>query len=445
MHSKSQEQIVSEVRSAGVIGAGGGGFPTHVKLQATVDTIIANGSECEPLLSSDRTMMVQTPTLLIEGIQIAMSATGAKQGIIGVKEHYNDAVSAIKKVLPADGSIKLHLLQNYYPAGDEFILVYEATGKVIPEGGIPLHVGCVVSNVITFMQIAQAINGKPVTERAVTLAGEFNEPKVITVPIGTTYEELIMFGGGLKRADITLIDGGPMMGKIVTDRKAGMAKTTGGLLALPSDTFLIRQANKSLSQMIKLSKSACCQCFRCTDLCPRNLIGHDLYPHRTMRTMDYNIAEPAEHITSSFLCSQCGVCELIACDFMLLSPRKIYAAYREALTKKGMKNPHHRSNLKVQSEFENRKIAIPTVLKKLGITKYNIALPYEGLKETRCVRIPLTRHAGDPALPMVSVGQKVKRCDKIAATEAEKLGAVHHASIEGKITEITDKYIEIKQ
>lgn len=194
--SLQSEQIVSAVRNAGVVGAGGGGFPAYVKLQAQVDTIIANGSECEPLLCSDRTMMVERADLLIDGMQVAMQATGAKQGIIGIKGHYEDAIAALKTVLPADGAIKLHLLDNYYPAGDEFLLVYEITGKVIPEGGIPLHVGVVVNNVITLMQVAQAVSGKPVTERTLTLAGEFKEPKIVTVPIGTTYNALIAMAGG---------------------------------------------------------------------------------------------------------------------------------------------------------------------------------------------------------------------------------------------------------
>lgn len=440
----TKEQIIATVRNAGIIGAGGGGFPTHVKLQANVDTIVANGSECEPLLSSDRTMMTKTPHLLIEGMQIAMRATGATRGIIGVKAHYEDAVQALLNVLPNDGSITLHLLDNYYPAGDEFLLLYETTGRVIPEGGIPLHVGAVVSNVITFMQIAEAMSGKPVVERTVTLAGEFNEPKIVTVPVGTTYEKLIQLAGGLKRNDVTLIDGGPMMGKIVDDVSAGIKKTTSGLLALPNENFIIRQMKKSLSQMIKLSKSACCQCYRCTDLCPRNLIGHDLFPHMTMRTIDYNMDVPKEHITSAFLCSQCGMCELVACDFMLLSPRQIYAAYRQALVKKGVKNPHQKKPARVLESFDDRKVSIPMVMKKLGISDYNVVMPFVGKTSTHLVKIKLNGHAGAPATPLVSVGQRVKMCDKIAETDSTKLGAVYHASIDGVVTEITNDYIEIQ-
>jgi len=441
--TKTPEQIIHAVQQAGVIGAGGGGFPTHVKIQAKVETIIANGSECEPLLMSDQTMMVQRADLLIEGMQYAMQATGAKHGIIGIKAHYKDAVDALKKVLPSDGSIKLHLLDNYYPAGDEFLLVYETTGKVIPEGGIPLNVGVVVNNVITLMQIAQAVNGKPVTERTVTLAGEFHSPKIVTVPIGTPYAELIEIAGGLTQSDAVLIDGGPMMGKIVTELSTGIGKTTSGLLALPPDHFIVKMAQKPLEQVVKQSKAACCQCFRCSDLCPRNLLGHNIYPHLTMRTIDYNLDNPTDHITSAFLCSQCGMCELVACDFMQLSPRKIYAAYRKALMEKGIKNPHRRENLTARDAFVQRKVAIPTVIKKTGLGPYDKKLSFAGTKTTKQVRIPLNRHIGAPAQPLAHLGQKVRMCDMIAATPADQLGATYHASIEGKVTNISDYFIEI--
>ncbi|MFA6409049.1 MAG: 4Fe-4S dicluster domain-containing protein [Gammaproteobacteria bacterium] len=440
----SSAQIVNAVRNAGVIGAGGGGFPTYIKLQAKVNTVIANGSECEPLLTSDCSMMEKHADWLIEGMKLAMIATGAKEGVIALKEHYEEAVAAIQKVLPKDNSIRLHLLENYYPAGDEFILVYEVTGKVIPEGGIPLNVGVVVNNVITLMQVYQAAQGKPVTERTVTLAGEFKKPQVVTVPIGTPYSELIKIAGGTTCENAVFIDGGPMMGKIVNNLEDGISKTTSGFLALPADHFIVTMQQRSLEQVIKRSKSACCQCFRCSDLCPRNLIGHEIQPHLTMRSLDYNQAEPAKNITSAFLCSQCGVCELAACDFMLLSPRKIFGAYRKELVSKGVKNPHQRSKIEPNSQFQNRKLAIPTLLKKIDLVRYDVEIPDCGRQEIKTVRIPLNKHIGVPAEPKIKIGDKVKMCDIIAASPEDKLGAVYHASIEGKITNIDENWIEIK-
>ena len=440
-----KKEILETVRNAGIVGAGGGGFPAYVKLDARVDTVIANGSECEPLLASDKTLLKERADRIVDGIKIVMAATGAKNGFVAVKGHYKDACAAVEKALPADGSIKLHRLENYYPAGDEFLTVYDVTGRVIPEGGLPLHVGVVVSNVLSLVQMAEALDGKPVMERPVTICGSVLHPQVVTVPIGTTYRDLIQMAGGTLNDDDVLMDGGPMMGSIVEDWDRGIAKTSSGVLALPKDHFIIRMKSITISQMVKKSKAACCQCFRCTDLCPRYLVGHDLYPHMTMRTIDYNSSEPTEHITSAFLCSQCGVCELIACDFMLLSPRKVYAEYRKKLVAKGIKNPHHRTDIPVREEMEYRKVPLPTVIKKLGLSEYVKETPSFGVKEVNRVRIPLHRHTGAAAMAKVVPGEKVKRGQVIAVSPLDKLGTVYHASIGGKVTDVDAQYIEISK
>lgn len=445
MKTHRSEDIIAAVYQAGVIGAGGGGFPTHAKLKAQVDTIVVNGSECEPLLKSDKAMMLQKADQLIMGLHFSMQATGAKRGIIGVKSHYADVVEALEKALPDDKSITLLLLDNYYPAGDEFILVYEATGRIIPEGGIPLHVGVVVHNAISLIQIHDAMNGKPVTERAVTIAGEVKNPQIITVPIGTSYRTLIELAGGVTTENPVLIDGGPMMGRMVDDWNNGINKTTSGVLVLPDDHFVIRQAKKPLEQVMKQAHSACCQCFRCTDLCPRNLLGHAIYPHKTMRSISYREAEQSENITSAFLCSQCGMCELIACDFMRLSPRRIYAAYRKALVEKGIKNPHNKKIEQVQSSFIDRKVSIPMMLRKLDLLKYNVAIPDKGSKIVKQVRVHLNKHIGMPAKPIVRVNQSVHRCEAIAKTPDGQLGAIYHAPIDGMVTRIDEHIIEITQ
>jgi Na+-translocating ferredoxin:NAD+ oxidoreductase RnfC subunit len=305
-------------------------------------------------------------------------------------------------------------------------------------------VGVLVSNVVSLAQIANAIDGKPVTERPVTIAGSVDRPQVVTVPIGTTYKDLINLAGGTKNPTDILIDGGPLMGEIVKDPNQGIAKTTSGVVALPEDHFIIQMQNVTISQMVKKSKAACCQCFRCSDLCPRNLIGHALYPHMTMRTIDYNLSEPTDHITSAFLCSQCGVCELVACDFMLLSPRKVYAEYKKLLIAKGIKNPHQRSDIHVIPELEYRKVSLPTVIKKLGISEYVKDTPSTGYQTVDRVRIPLNRHTGAPAMPKVVPGEKVKVGDVIASSPLDKLGAIYHASIGGKVTEVSEEWIEIQ-
>lgn len=442
--AKISEEVINGVKAAGIIGAGGGGFPTHEKLKTRVDTVIANGSECEPLLNSDKTLLKESPEKIVEGLQYVMKATGAKTGYITIKKHYKDVISIVEKILPKDQSIKLYLQDNYYPAGDEFLTVYDVTGRVIPEGGLPLHVGVIVNNVVSLAQISDAMNGKPVTERPVTIAGSVNKPQVAIIPIGTSYSELIRIAGGTINATDVLIDGGPMMGMIVEDPDMGISKTTSGVIALPEDHFIIMMQSISINKMVQKSKAACCQCIRCSDLCPRNLVGHNLFPHKTMRTIDYGLSDPTGHITSAFLCSQCGVCELIACDVMQLSPRKVYAEYKKLLVSKGVKNPHVNSGFSVLSELEYRKVPIPTIIKKLGISEYVVPTPSTGYQEVNCVRIPLGRHIGAPAISRVSRGEKVKMGDMIAMSPDESLGAVYHASIKGRIIEVNEKWIEIE-
>jgi Na+-translocating ferredoxin:NAD+ oxidoreductase RnfC subunit len=443
--SERAEKIIRAVRASGVVGAGGGGFPTHVKLQATVDTVIANGSECEPLLASDKYLLREDAAAVVEGVALAMEATGATSGFIAIKGHYRDVVQAVQAALPGGGAIRIHLLENYYPAGDELMTVFDVTGRVVPEGGLPPNVGVVVGNVLTFSQIAAALRGRPVTERPLTIAGSVRRPGVVVAPIGTPYADLLEMAGGTVHADDVLIDGGPMMGSLIADPRLGIARTTSALLSLPRDHFIVRLKKTGLAQMVRKSKAACCQCFRCSDLCPRSLLGHGLFPHLAMRSLDYGFSEPAGHVTAAFLCSQCGVCELLACDAMLLSPRRVLAEYKRLLIARGVKNPHTRTRLAALPEIAGRKIPMATVLKKTGISEYAVETPFAGRYDARRVRVPLSRHAGAPAVPAVQQGDMVDKGDAIAASPAEKLGAVCHASIAGRVSEIAGDWIEISQ
>ncbi len=234
------EEIIRAVQAAGVVGAGGGGFPTHAKLKATVDTVIANGSECEPLLASDKYLLKGQAASVVEGVELAMDATGAGSGFIAVKGHHRDVVQALQTALAGHDRIRIHLLENYYPAGDEFLTVFDVTKRVIPEGGLPLHVGVLVGNVLTFSQVAAALHGKPVTERPLTIAGSVRRPVVVVAPIGTPYADLLPMAGGTCDPGDVLIDGGPMMGSLIDDPGLGIARTTSAILALPADHFIVR-------------------------------------------------------------------------------------------------------------------------------------------------------------------------------------------------------------
>jgi len=446
MGLNDKNQIIQAIYDAGVVGAGGAGFPTYFKLNTNAEIVVANGSECEPLLATDKTLLSTRADLVVDGLKIAMDVTGASRGIIAVKRYYSDMVAKIQSAIEGHDNISICLLDNFYPAGDEFLTVYETTGRVIPEGGLPLDVGVVVSNVVSLAQIAYAVHGKAVTNRLLTVNGEVNSPQVLSVPIGTSYLDVIQLAGGPKIDDGVVLDGGPFMGAIVEDLQKGISKTTSGVLLLPREHFVVQMKNKNISQMSKLSKAACCQCFRCTDLCPRHLLGHDIYPHRTMRTIDYNLAEPTEHVTSAFLCSQCGVCEMIACDSMRLSPKKIYAEYRKKLVASKVTSPHRKKDFDVREVYSGRKVAMGMVLKKMDLSKYPLPGFSDNGKDVTRVRIGLNKHIGKVAIPVCKVGDQVKIGDVIARSETGSgFGSVYHASIGGKITDVDNgnNYIEI--
>ena len=206
--------IVDKIRAAGVVGAGGAGFPTHVKLQFEVEQVLANGASCEPLLVSDPYLVEHHSNLIVDGLAIVMDCTNAGKGTICVKSKHRRALDVLKANIAGNGHthfIDVFELDDYYPAGDEFILVNEVIGKVVPEGGIPLNVLTVVCNVESLMNISRAMAGRSVTDRYLTVSGEVRHPVVCKVPIGTPAEEVIQLAGGAHIPEYGIVMGGPMM------------------------------------------------------------------------------------------------------------------------------------------------------------------------------------------------------------------------------------------
>jgi Na+-translocating ferredoxin:NAD+ oxidoreductase RnfC subunit len=199
--------IVEKIWSAGVVGAGGAGFPAHVKAASRVDTVIANGAECEPLIHKDYELMIHHADRVVHGVGLMMESTGAKSGIIGVKKKNEKAVEVFEAATKGT-PITLHLLGDFYPSGDEYILVYEATKRLIPPQGIPLNVGVVVNNVETLYNISLAAEGIPVIEKFITVAGAVHRPVSFVAPIGMSYMDAIKVAGGATVNDFAVFVGG---------------------------------------------------------------------------------------------------------------------------------------------------------------------------------------------------------------------------------------------
>ena len=436
-----KQQIISKIKEAGVIGAGGAGFPTHIKLSCSADVVIANGAECEPLLRTDRLLMEKYPEKVVAGLKAAMCVTDAKRGVIALKKKYVKAVEAIKGVL--ESGMELHLMDSYYPAGDEQQIVYEVMGRVVPTGGIPIDVGAVVQNVATLIAIADALQGTPVKEKYVTVTGEVSHPAVYKAPIGTPLTKLIAAAGGPKDfSEYSVIIGGPMMGRVSGDISTEVVeKTTGGIIVMPKDHTLIRQKTRGLEQDIKLAKSVCCQCNYCTQLCPRNALGLKVEPHKIMRALALN-ADNFGEVNGILSCCNCGVCTYYACNFQL-SPSKLMTRVKQELTKAGVK-PEKKVPLGVADNIESIRVPVSRLMIRLGIKDYDKDLQLKDeLINQDCVCLPLKMHIGAPAVPIVKTGDNVTAGQMIASV-ANGVGANLHASITG-IAMVTDKTIEIRK
>lgn len=438
------KKYIERIEEAGVVGAGGAGFPTHVKLNLEAEVVIVNGAECEPLLRVDQQLMEVYADKVVKGLHVAMKITGAKRGVICLKEKYKKAVAKLKEEIKEREDIRLQLIGNYYPAGDEQQLVYEVTGKVIPLGGLPIDAGAVVNNVSTMVNIANAADNIPVTHRYITITGEVKRPVTLNVPIGTPINELFKIAGGPQEKEkYSIILGGPAMGKITEDWESPVTKTLGGIIILPRGHSIIQKKTMSNDKELKLARSVCCQCNQCTQMCPRNALGLGTQPHKVMRGLAYEKAELMGDINQVFSCCDCGVCTYYACE-MGLSPNKMVSLVKESLLKNGVK-PEKIVPYEVSDHREYQKVPTKRFIQRLGLEKYDVEAPLETEeKEFGYVKIPLKQHIGAGAKAVVKTGDLIEKNDLIGKIPEGKLGANIHASISGRVKTVTEECIEIK-
>jgi Na+-translocating ferredoxin:NAD+ oxidoreductase RnfC subunit len=433
------EELSRLVREAGVIGAGGAGFPTYVKYQAKgIDTYLINGAECEPLLYVDQRLMERHSDLLTRTARTVAEALGAPRSLFGLKSKYLGSVGA----LTAAGA-EVHQMGAYYPAGDEILLIEDCVGRIVPEARLPLEVGVVVNNVETLYNVARAIEGIPVTETFVTVGGAVANPGVWAVPIGTDASELLAAAGGSTADDPIFVDGGPMMGIYRDDVHFPVSKTTKGLLVLERRSALARYEKMPLEHMLRQAKFACIQCSQCTISCSRNLAGWHLEPHKIMRALAYSNQTHPEILKSAFLCSECNLCSgLHACP-MQLSPRRVNQLLKKTLREKGIKPDFPKRELQAHPQRSYRLVPSHRLEARLGLLRYDRPTPYLGLFETRRVTIPTSQGIGAPAEPLVAPGDRVEKGQLIAKAKEGALSVSVHASIPGVVRQVTPKNIEI--
>lgn len=440
-----QENLTALVESAGIVGAGGAGFPTHVKLDAKADIVIINGAECEPLLRVDQQLMAKYAGRLLAALDRIVVHLGAQEGVVALKEHYHTAAEALRRELPNYPKLRLHLLGAFYPAGDEQVIVYEVTGRVVPEGGIPIHVGAVVTNVETALNVLDAIDGHPVTDKYVTLAGAVRTPKTVKVPLGITVAQAIELAGGATVADYRIINGGPMMGRLVSPDSV-VTKTTKGLLVIPAGHPLLHSLERPLGVSLRQAAIACMQCSLCSEVCPRGLLGHRIQPHKLMRLTAYaNMCDPKQTPVNAYLCCGCRLCEY-AC-VMGLQPWKLNGNLKNILGSQGIRNNLHNKPEQGAPFRELKRYPVHKLIHQLGIAAYDVEAPMDesAAPVYQKVALPLAQHVGAPAEPVVKEGSKVEKGQLVARIPEGKLGANIHASISGTVTVAGGDSIVIQQ
>ena len=254
------DEIVEIVRDAGIVGMGGAGFPTSVKLKPAkpVDTILLNGCECEPLLTADHRVLLEFADDVIFGLKAILKATGAEKGLIVIEDNKPDAIELMKEKTAGYDNMDVVVARTKYPQGAEKMLIKRVTGRKVPSGGLPADVGCIVSNISTTKAISDAIQkGMPLIERVVTVTGEkLKKPANYIVKIGTNTKDLIDYCGGLTDDDVTIKAGGPMMGFVLSDLNVPIMKGSNGIIAVETDHTV---------------EQPCIKCGRCMDVCPMEL------------------------------------------------------------------------------------------------------------------------------------------------------------------------------
>lgn len=439
--------LLSQIKEAGIIGMGGAGFPTHAKLTSEAEYILLNGAECEPLLRVDQQLMAAFPDEIIQGLAGAGKIVKAEKALIGIKGKHLKVIEILNKrikELNLENYVEVKTLPDAYPVGDEQVLVYQLTGRVVPETGIPIMVGCVVINAETAFNIYRASKGLPVTEKYITIAGDVPERKTVKVPLGMPVRDLLKLGGIENPEDYAVIEGGPMMGSVLADTDGFITKRTKGFVVLKKDHFLIRRKTVTENQARLVSRAACAQCRMCTDLCPRYLLGHNIQPHKIMRMRNYSIDDHEGELTAQ-MCCQCGLCELFACPAGLY-PKMTNLYFKEKTLKQKLKYKPKNTEFNVREMREYRLVPSRRLVMKLGLKDFDLPAPMSDADITvDKVRILTGQHVGAPAEPAVVPGQTVVSGQMVGRIPEGSLGAAVHSSIDGIVSEVTADYIEIRR
>ncbi|NCB06299.1 MAG: electron transport complex protein RnfC, partial [Clostridia bacterium] len=363
------------------------------------------------------------------------------EGVIATKIHYEQAVEALTHAIAGKPNLRLHLMESYYPSGDEKAVIFEITGQVVPTGKLPIDLGCVVINIGTALNIADAAEGIPVTDKSVTVGSDVPNPMTVTVPVGVSLREVLALSGFEgNEQEYALIVGGPCMGTLSENWDEPVTKTTGGLLIFKRTHPMIMRRVISVEQQARLARAICCQCNRCTQLCPRHAMGLPVEPHKAMRAISTGNVALLGDAAGVLACSSCGLCTNFACE-MGLTPSVVMTMLKQELSKAGVK-PVPETDINPEPWVALKEIPVKRLIARMNLTAFDRPAPFsDRTVKPRTVEIRLRQHVGKPAEPMVKVGERVARGQMIARIPEKSLGAAVHASIGGTVTSIDEQSI----
>ncbi len=306
LEDMTRDEIIACIKEAGIVGMGGAGFPTFIKLSPKepekIDYVIANCAECEPYLTSDYRRMLEEPQKLVDGLKVYLKLFENARGILAVEDNKPDCIELLRKLTKDETRISVKALKTKYPQGAERQIIYAATGRSINSSMLPADAGCVVNNVDTIVAVYHAVyEGRPLMNRIVTVTGDaVADPRNFIVRIGTNYHELVEEAGGFKEEPVKIISGGPMMGFGIFDLNVPTTKTASALLCLTQD------------DVSRMEPSACINCGRCVEACPSRLVPSML-------------ADFAEHYEEEEFLSHDGMecCECGCCSFVCPARRSL--------------------------------------------------------------------------------------------------------------------------
>ena len=437
------KETVDILKKYGIAGAGGAGFPSYAKLNEKAETVILNCAECEPLFKQHRQLLEKYAYEILSTLEDLRIAMNADSFIVAVKASYTETVEAVNSYIQDFKNGRVHLLGDFYPAGDEVITIYETTKKVVPPGGLPIDVGAVVFNVETVLNMYNAFNNNEgVVYKYLTVAGEVKKPQALKVPLGMEFSEIIKLCGGETCENPVYISGGPMTGKIAS-KKDTVTKTTNGILVMPENHYIVQKRIQRASVSIKRAMSSCCQCRTCTDLCSRNLIGHPIKPHAFMAAASYRSSFNTRVILDTAYCSSCGLCEMYSCP-QGLNPRSLIQAYKTGLKENGIKFEKKDSFDNVSDFRKHRRVSEKRLTARLGLEKYNVPAPLsEEIPKAKRLRISMSQSIGTPAIPVVKKGQTVK-CGELLAEAQNGLSLPLYSPQDGTVINVNENYVTVE-